>query len=191
MPIPNINARAVDWIYRWNLDGLIFTGGNSIGDCAVRDQTEMALLSHAVETSLPVFGVCRGLQLINTFFGGDLIEVATDVHVRNRHSVNCIARHSPVDEFPETFEVNSYHNFGVSIESLAKPLKAFAVTQDGLAEGLRNPRAPIVAIQWHPEREADPARHDTAMIRALFGLNDTGRPKAASVSRQRSKATCA
>ena len=68
------------------LDGLILSGGNTLADYAdmndktegvsiERDNYEKALLKVALSTNTPVLGVCRGLQVINVFYQGQLKKI--------------------------------------------------------------------------------------------------------------------
>jgi gamma-glutamyl-gamma-aminobutyrate hydrolase PuuD len=70
LSIPNLGNRVDDYIREWRIDGLILTGGNDLGSAPLRDMTERALLGYALENSIPTFGVCRGLQVIQHHFGG-------------------------------------------------------------------------------------------------------------------------
>ena len=84
-----------------SLDGFLFSGGNdvdpgcygkendgTVGETSpVRDETELALLRYVLEeTDKPVFGICRGLQIMNVALGGTLI---TDLETagKKRHSL--------------------------------------------------------------------------------------------------------
>ena len=56
-----------------NIDGVLFTGGNDLlkygGNSPERDCIEIFILEWAIEMNIPVLGVCRGMQLIQDFFG--------------------------------------------------------------------------------------------------------------------------
>ena len=70
------------------LDGLILAGGSDVdpasygakphpettGFNVARDQVELSLLSRAVERDIPVLAICRGMQLMNIAYGGDLVQ---------------------------------------------------------------------------------------------------------------------
>ena len=86
LPVPNLGATgALQFCARWGINALILTGGEDIGVSPVRDVTERALWQHFVRKRWPVFGVCRGLQLMWTEIGGEL-EVKTG-HIAVRHAV--------------------------------------------------------------------------------------------------------
>jgi len=131
-----------------------------------RDTLELALIAKAHELGIPVFGICRGLQVINVYFGGSLYtDLPSDImpKVTHRcfnkdscfHSVNLnlgtqIAWASGI----MTGRVNSNHHQG--IEMLAKTLKAGCTTVDGLIESVEwnSPmdKPFLMAVQWHPEK---------------------------------------
>jgi putative glutamine amidotransferase len=150
--------------------GLLLTGGESLGplsgepgEPSMRDRAEMELLRAALDRGLPVLGVCRGLQVINAFFGGKVSRRLTAPHVAIDHPVKI---GMPVAGLREgtTLTVNSYHDQGVAESDLAPPLRAFATSEDGCVEGLLHPELPVTAVQWHPER-ANPAQAtDRAII---------------------------
>lgn len=132
-----------------------------------RDTVEMAILGRAAELKMPVFGICRGLQVINVFMGGslypdiperfstsvkhrsedrsfDLMHPVTIVSTSKLHKITGVANH----------DVNSSHHQG--IDRLAPGLYATAHSPDTLIEAFErtNPEQMpfLMAVQWHPER---------------------------------------
>ena len=65
--IPNTLDDVKSYISDVGIDGIILSGGDNIGEFPERDQTENKILEYAIKNSIPVLGVCRGMQLINTF----------------------------------------------------------------------------------------------------------------------------
>lgn len=167
MPLPNVGGGVVDHVRSWGLDALILTGGNDVGEVPLRDETEQALISLAIEESLPLLGVCRGLQLIQGHFGGVIRSCPREAHVGTRHAILC----GHTSASPGQRVVNSYHAFGVRAEELAPELAVAAVSEDGWAEAFVHRSAPVAAVQWHPERTpvADP--QDVSLLRGLLGLS--------------------
>jgi len=168
--------------YAQALDGLVLQGGKDVasgcygekplqpewaGD-AVRDRYEIELIDAFVKAGKPVFGVCRGLQLINVMFGGTLWQdIATQVPGSQAHrELGKYERHfHRIDLEPGTrlaglyptvkrAVTNSIHH--QSIKALAP---GFAVEarcpDDGTIEAIRRVEAPgqgyVAAVQWHPE----------------------------------------
>lgn len=169
LPLPNLGGRVLEYARAWGLEGFILTGGNDLGERAERDATEQAVLEFAFREGMPVFGVCRGLQMVQHFFGGAVTACAREAHVGVAHDVTL---GDPIAEpgagSGGSRRVNSFHNFGVRIDALASPLRPFAVTADGLAEGIIHRDSPLVAVQWHPERMRPYAEPDRKLLRDLF-----------------------
>ena len=173
LPVPNLGEDVVSFVEGWSLDGFILTGGEDIGTDARRDTTEAALLTLALARGLPVFGVCRGLQMIQRFFGGSLTRCAPGRHAGSRHSLTVIDDTPLWSGIGPAFEVNSFHGLGVPRSEVAPGLAAFAISEDGLAEGIYSPNAPVLAVQWHPERGAV-AELDRRLVRRVLGSERGG-----------------
>ncbi len=87
IPLPNSASQLDKYLdSNLNLQGVILSGGNSINPSLYgnndlklqdvsdrRDKCEIRILEKAIEMRIPVLGICRGLQLINVFFGGVLV----------------------------------------------------------------------------------------------------------------------
>jgi len=160
-------------------DGFLFTGGQDINPglygeraeevcgevCHERDAMESALFKRVLELDKPVFGICRGLQMINVLLGGTLYQ---DIPTQFVSSVKIGHSQSPPYSKPvhdvriekdsllqriigkEVYKVNSYHHQG--IKRLAEPLVAAAEAEDGLIEAVIMPdKKFVLAVQWHPE----------------------------------------
>lgn len=165
--------------YAHKLDGLVLHGGADIwpghyGEHAIkpewngdpiRDQYELELLRAFVAADKPVFGICRGLQLINVAFGGtlyqDLVSQHSKAHIhQNRalyehhfHGLNIVPQ-SRMEQLlgqPQSVKINSIHHQG--IHQLANGFTVEATSaEDGVIEAIRSTKDPyIAAVQWHPE----------------------------------------
>lgn len=163
-PIPNIVDEPEAYLDEINPDALILTGGDTPGKDKPRDVTETALLAGAIKRNLPVFGVCRGIQLINTFFGGTLSKV--EGHIGVPHPVNI--RPCWHDIYGVQTVVNSFHRDAISVDGLADGLEIGATDNDGFIEGFYHSKLPIAAVMWHPERE-DAISEDFNLLRSLIG----------------------
>lgn len=163
------------------LDGLVLHGGADVwpgnygedpleerwaGD-RVRDDYDKALVASFEKAGKPVFGICRGLQLLNVAFGGTLYQdITTQVpesfghrdavsYDQNFHSVEIVQGSQLSRLYPgvERVRVNSIHH--QAIKDLAPEFEAEAFSvPDGIVEAIRrkNPsKSYIAALQWHPE----------------------------------------
>jgi len=159
LPVPNLGAAGVQkFCEQWQLNALILTGGEDIGVSPMRDDTERTLLQLAKRHQWPVFGVCRGLQLMWVTRGGALEK--QDGHVASRHGMLGGSR-----------ELNSYHSNVLSEEGWKAPsdVRVFARALDGSAEGVAfGQPCHWLGVMWHPEREASPHPDDVDMLQGLF-----------------------
>ena len=148
------------------------TGGNDWGDAPERDETERHLVARARDAALPILGVCRGMHALNIILGGsviiDLGAVTGKQHVAQDHLVRLngasLASFADGDEI----KVNSYHGQGVTKSGVAEKLVVFAEAADTVVEGFYHQDEPIIAVQWHPERQSPSAEFDSALAKALF-----------------------
>jgi putative glutamine amidotransferase len=153
-------------------DGLLLPGGDDIdpsffgqenngseGIDTELDKTQFAILKAFVETGKPVLGICRGHQVINVYFGGDLIQDlpnARTTHTRDEFDKD--RAHATTAEpgtflsklFGTQFSVNSSHHQGLG--KLGNGLAAIQHSSDGVIECIVHDTLPVVGVQWHPER---------------------------------------
>lgn len=146
-------------------NGLILCGGIDINPSFFKqaydkseyiddlDFFDFLLLDIATKLFLPVFGICRGLQVINVYFNGSLTEDIPN-HNNLMHPIffenqsNFVFAH-----FPFKIYVNSFHHQSILI--LGNDLVACAKSEDGTIEAIYSLKYPIYAIQWHSERLLD------------------------------------
>jgi len=157
MPVPNDPAVACELVAAAGVSGLLLTGGNDLvavgGDAPERDATERAVLALVLERGLPVVGVCRGMQVIQSQWGVPLQRVSGHVTPSHEIAVGGARAH-----------VNSYHGFGAT--TTAGPLEVWAKADDGVVEAVRHCSAPVVGVMWHPERYSDPRPVDIEFFRS-------------------------
>jgi len=120
------------------------------------DLTEIALVRAAVDAAVPVFGICRGQQVINVALGGSLRQHIDghDMHGHPRdllaHSIEVVPGSELSKVLPaDTVMVNSLHH--QSVKDVAPALHVTAVSPDGVVEGVESADGLVVAVQCHPE----------------------------------------
>lgn len=164
--------------YARHLDGLVLQGGADVapesysqqstrpewsGD-RTRDMYELELLHEFIEAGKPLLGICRGCQLLNVAFGGDLYQdIATEVPGAIAHVNDLYDQHGHDLRFTEqstlaqlfaptqVAKVNSIHH--QSIKTLGRDIKVEAISPaDNIVEAIRYQKAQfVVGLQWHPE----------------------------------------
>jgi len=172
----DIADRALDGV-----DGLIITGGPDIDPAAYgqqahpatneppveRDAWEFALLDAAVRRGLPVLGVCRGAQVVNTALGGTLHQHLPDLLGHTDHQKgNAVFGTSAVRIQPDTrlaalvgesLDAQCYHH--QAIDRVGDGLIVSARDSAGVIEAVELPGDDfLVAVQWHPEERLDDVR---------------------------------
>jgi len=150
--IPNGLRDPVSFLEAMTPDLIVLTGGGERGQSAERDQVEESLFQHAIETSAPLLGVCRGLQVINELAGGNLQVVSG--HTAVIHDVHFDPAWHRIYGTHAT--VNSYHDLGVSADALADNFVAAATDDAGNVEAAYHRTLPIAGVMWHPERGGAP-----------------------------------
>lgn len=155
VPVPNALGGAIrDWLTIVQPDAVILSGGNDIGQCAERDETEDALLVYAQESHLPVLGICRGMQMMAHWAG-------TGLHPVQGHVKTC---HRLSGEI--TGVVNSYHGFALA--NCPTGFEVLARSEDGEIEAIRHQSLPWEGWMWHPEREELFVVRDIERLKGLF-----------------------
>lgn len=129
-----------------------------------RDQFEIDLLETALSLSMPVLGICRGLQLVNTAFKGTLTPDIEATGKQNHRSKDGIDHIHTIQVTENTLlakitgvkegNVNSAHH--QSIEKVAPDLQVNSWAAESVVEGVEWKdafnKSPLICVQWHPER---------------------------------------
>ena len=165
--IPNTLKNLGDFLDEMSLDGIVLSGGDNIGENKNRDETEKKLLVYALEKKIPVIGVCRGMQLINNYFGGKISTDGSTIHLAKKHDIEITDENFPYVFKSSSLNVNSYHKNLIQTEGMGNGLKSFAIfNKDGSVEGFFHEKLPIIGVMWHPER--DPDINSKAIISTIF-----------------------
>jgi putative glutamine amidotransferase len=188
------------------VDGLLLTGGEDVAPARygetphetvvdvepARDEFEIGIARAARERQLPIFAICRGIQLLNVAFGGTLVQdIPSEVPGALQHSLKVppnepytLAHEVWVEQDTvlsrllgerltdaEVCDVNSRHH--QAVKDVAQGFKVVATAPDGVIEAIEDPAARFcLGVQWHPENF-----WRTGEFRPLFeGFIDAARP---------------
>ena len=183
--IPNSLSKVDEFLSNLSLDMIILTGG---GECPEqletatkdiqnnRNFTEKALIEYSVANKIPLLGVCRGFQFINTYFGGTITRGLTNTeqinvnHVSSEHRVFVTEQDWSDLLGVNQIQVNSFHDDGIMDYQLASCLNITAVSNEErcLVEGFKHKFLPISGIQWHPERSDTSLEFDSLLIKKMI-----------------------
>lgn len=159
------------------VDGVIIMGGHDVmpqffdeeplscnGEILPkRDVYEMSLIKTSFDINKPIFGICRGLQIINVAFGGSLYQdislIKRDIQIQHvqkadpkirTHSIKTESNSILRKTFGETEMVNSFHH--MAINKVADNFAVTAKAPDGVIEAIEYKGDHyIVGVQFHPE----------------------------------------
>jgi len=183
--IPNNLSNLQTYLKQFKIDRIILTGGNDIDPQSYnqprpqnillvpqRDQTETTIIKYAIQHNIPLLGICRGIQFINVYFKGKIINIkqtfGPNVHLpRHAHSLNITDEYTKKIIGSQT-TVNSYHNYAINQQTISPQLRPFAQSPDELIEGFYHPTLPIAGILWHPERDSPDPEFNKKIINAFM-----------------------
>jgi putative glutamine amidotransferase len=182
------------------LNGLLLTGGGDIeparfgqprhrktDDVApARDALELDLTRRAVDGDVPLFAICRGLQVLNVALGGTLIQDLSSerpgslLHSQREprhqptHPVKVMGEGTRLGHVLGSLEVNVNSMHHQAIDTLGAGLREVAWAPDGVIEGVEMPGDDrfVLGVQWHPEELVG---HDQAARNLFTALVDAAR----------------
>lgn len=189
--IPSVDPQLAQE-YAAIIDGLLLAGGEDVDPCyygetclaetkpafAHKDASDFALVQAVANQRKPIFGICRGFQVLNIAFGGTLIQdvsllaktqgshVDLESPLIGQHQVQLQAGSRLAQLFGSSLRVNSLHHQTLGV--VANPFMATARSHDGLVEGIEHQTLPIFGVQWHPELLALGSEQSTAALFHYF-----------------------
>ena len=131
-----------------------------------RDSLDIALIGKALDMKMPVFGICRGHQILNVYLDGKLIiDIPADypsaithqcedyLHCFHNMNVKKNSQLSAITQCDSAVVTTNHHQ---AIEQLSPLLSSNAFSNDGLIEGVEwfhpDGKSFLLGVQWHPER---------------------------------------
>lgn len=147
-------------------------------------------LGEWIESGVPIFGICRGMQTLVCFFGGTLIQhidqvtsgeerdkLVDELIILDTIKFNTSLRIKGAGYASELsrrnkfyYKVNSLHHQGIKRDNIKKPIIPLAVNKlyDNI-EAIKIESRPIAGVQWHPEEINDV--YSAAIVEYLLGQN--------------------
>ncbi|MDO4411490.1 gamma-glutamyl-gamma-aminobutyrate hydrolase family protein [Cutibacterium sp.] len=151
------------------LDGVVIPGGSDINPVRygqenvaaedvndANDSYELEVIDQTLRQGLPLFGICRGMQLLVVFLGGSLQQdINREIHTGTPHGDRIhgtsIKAHSFLSSiYPQMVRVNSAHH--QAIRDLGDGCVPVQWSDDNVIEAVQHKRLPVIGTQWHPER---------------------------------------
>ncbi|MCS3765622.1 MULTISPECIES: gamma-glutamyl-gamma-aminobutyrate hydrolase family protein [Bradyrhizobium] len=176
--LPYVKADDVEAVLD-QISGLVLTGGGDFPTelygasphptvrrfIPERDNFEFALTRSALDRTMPILGICRGMQILNVVAGGTIYphtldELTNVIDHRDGTPLDQTVHEVRLEqgtqlwrlcgEQSSSFRVNSLHH--QAIKQLASEFVVCARADDGVVEAIEAPRRPfVIGIQWHPE----------------------------------------
>ncbi|MCE2457911.1 MAG: gamma-glutamyl-gamma-aminobutyrate hydrolase family protein [Dehalococcoidia bacterium] len=147
---------------------------------SARDEMELSITRAALDDDLPIYGICRGMQLLNVAMGGRLVQHLEDHSGTELEDNEWEASYHHIYISPGSklaavvgsggfVRVNSLHHQGVREAQKSPHLLASAYSlEDGLIEALESPRHRwVIAVQFHPERRMEVPPHFDRLFQSL------------------------
>lgn len=133
------------------IDFIILPGGNDLFGRSKLTKTrliiEKTLIKVSIKKKIPLLGVCRGMQVLNNYFGGKIAKI--DGHMKKKSVINI-----DHDIFKKKkITVKCYHNFCIPQKFVSKNFNVLGVDKDKNIEMFKHKNYKIWGVMWHPERE--------------------------------------
>ncbi|WP_348729489.1 gamma-glutamyl-gamma-aminobutyrate hydrolase family protein [uncultured Mycolicibacterium sp.] len=143
----------------------------------VQDAYDIAFVQALLGAGLPFLAICRGMQVLNVAQGGTLHQHLTETTVAHRRGMHRVTLESgcatALAMGGEDFAVSSYHH--QALDRLGTDLRVVGRADDGCIEVVEHRYAPVLAVQWHPEDDADTAGHQQGLFDSVVAAADSRR----------------
>ena len=183
------------------LDGIVFPGGADVDpkfydeqphakteSNVDLDELELAAARWALDSDMPILGICRGQQVLNVALGGSLIQHVEDHRQPgDRTALTQLLTVAPDSRMREVFgtdrlEVNTMHHQAVA--RLGRGLKAVAWSADGTVEAVESEAHPwLLMVQFHPEELVDFHTPSVRLMTAFVDACRVGRLRRSSADK--------
>ena len=153
-----------------NIEGILLTGGNDIDINQTntlsqkRDSFEKKLISYGIYHNIPILGVCRGMQMIATYFDARLKKI--EGHINIKHTLKINKKSKYFQELDHLKTVNAFHNY--TIDSINNDFIISARDEKNHIKAIEHKYLKIFGQMWHSEREKPFNSHELNLIYKFF-----------------------
>jgi putative glutamine amidotransferase len=144
---------------------------------AIQDAYDISFAGALLDLHVPFLAICRGMQILNVALGGTLVQHLSETTVAHRqgmHRVTLKAGSATAAAMGgHLFDVSSYHH--QALDQLGDGLRVVGRADDGCIEAVEHANAPALAVQWHPEDDADIAGHEQGLFDFVVAAADRRR----------------
>lgn len=143
------------------------------------DARSSELIRESVANGKPLFGICRGLQLINVALGGTLVQhletadshrkAGVEEHEFVGHPVNVVSE-TTLQRILGATTITAESSHHQAVAELGQNLRVAATAPDGTIEAVEHTSVPILGVQWHPESIGSPTGQLEQLLRGLLGV---------------------
>lgn len=152
------------------IDGVLLSGGNDLNSLnqnklsLKRDAYELKLIEYCSFHNIPLFGVCRGMQIIAKYFDATFKKVDNQVAIKHKIKVDKNSKYFKYLKKLE--EVNSFHNF--AIDRISDEFLVSATSEDKIIKAIEHKELKIFAQMWHSERVSPFNEYELNLIKEFF-----------------------
>jgi len=181
--LPGDTPDALDWNSRLaGFGGILLPGGGDVHPSrygapvdesmydmdSVQDEADFSLAAYALDRSIPMLAVCRGLHVVNALLGGTLI---ADMPENHRHVVHDVPLADPSNVLgidAPSIAASCYHH--QALDRVADAMTVLGRAADGTVEAVSvEAQAWTAGVQWHPEDTAATDPRQVALLARLVG----------------------
>lgn len=169
-PLTMLPVAGADWAERLRgVDGILMPGGADINPRAygqsvesehvydvddLADEADIALVKYALQSGLPYFAICRGLQITNVALGGTLVQHMDAPHLHHVAPVTFDSNTAELGLSTSTVQASCYHH--QMIDEVAPGIEVIGRSAEGYVEAVKVPaKGWAYGVQWHPEDNYD------------------------------------
>jgi putative glutamine amidotransferase len=158
------------YFFELDIHGVLLTGGNDLSilhDNELsfkRDTFEKKLIKYCIDNNIPIFGICRGMQIIADYFNSSFKKVDNQVNIRHRLVVNKNSKY--LNLLDKLDNVNSFHNY--VIDNFTDDFIISATNEDNMIKAIEHRSHKIFGCMWHSEREVPFDIKQLDLIKGFF-----------------------